>query len=461
MIIKKSLNIISGVFFSTVIILSMWSLVPIVSRELDSHIAGIFLVAMLFSISAILSGVLEKISIKRSGKTDIIFCIMTMVLLVMQIIFALCQNFSPRNDLSYICQGAENIVIGRPLYENIPEIHKHYFEVYPNNHALLVIICGLYRIEYLLTGNITNTLPVAVNIISLNLSYVLMYMTAKLIYTPEKAFMCAVRGMMFTPLITYTAFFYTDSMAMLWVSSGLYLYIKWRSNNTTKDILCMLICGVVIAVAYKIKGSAFIIVPAIIVDVMFLNRKGKFIYLGLLITAFVICSCVLGELFISVADISRAELERYRFPLIHWIMMSADGRGGYCAEDFRYTLGFDGAENKVTADITRLCVKLSQQGMKGFTNHIVRKIAYTWRDGTYMAGYYNGYPFLKSYGFYIFAEMCHFTVMSGIVRRCFSGKDTDSLFVLRITFTGLAVFLIIWETRCRYLVSFFVLFALL
>lgn len=273
--------------------------------------------------------------------------------------------------------------------------------------------------------------------------------------------MCAVRGMMFTPLVTYAAFFYTDSMAMPWVSGALYLYIRWRSNSTRKDIFYMLVCGVVIAIAYKIKGSALVIIPAIIVDMLFLNRKGKFIYLGLLVTSFVICGLLLKEVLISVADISCTELERYRFPLIHWIMMSADGRGGYCAEDFWYTLSFDGTENKVTADIARLCDKLSRQGIKGFIGHIVQKISYTWRDGTYMAGYYNGYSFLKSYSFYIFAGVCHFTMLSGIVRRCFSGKDTDSLFMPRVMFIGLAAFLIVWETRCRYLVSFFALFALL
>lgn len=459
--IRKNLNIISGVFFVTIILLSAWSLVDTVSREIGSHIAGIVIVLIFGAVSAVLSGMADRLQVRTDyRKTAMIFCCMASGLLIMQILFVLCQDFSTRNDLSYVCQGAENLVTGRPLYENIPEVHKHYFAVYPNNHALFMVIYGLYRTEYFLTGNITNVLPVAVNIISLNLSYVLMYMTAKKIYTPEKALMCAVRGMMFTPLVTYAAFFYTDSMTMPWITGALYLYIKCRADNTGKNTLHMLLCGMVLAVAYKLKGSAGIFVPAIIVDMILNRRKNSLMNFSVFMTAFVICCVVISGISGSILAISDAEMERYRFPLVHWVMMSADGRGGYCADDFRYTLSFCGYKNKVNADIARLSTKLSRQGISGFIGHIIHKISYTWRDCTYMAGYYNGYSFLKSYGFYIFTGLCHFTMMSGIVRRCFSDRN-DNTFVLRIMFTGLAVFLIIWEARCRYLVSFFALFALL
>lgn len=470
MIIKKGLNIISGIFFSLIILVSAWSLVPTVSRELDSGISGILIVTSLVAVSfllSVMSGRLEKILSEKqiAGdyiKADRIFCVMAVGLLVMQIFFTFCQDFIPRNDLSYVCQGAENLVTGRPLYENIPEIHKHYFAVYPNNHALFAVIYGLYRIEYFLTGNVTNTLPTILNTASLDISYILMYMTAKIIYTPEKSLLCAVRGLMFTPLITYTAFFYTDSMAMPFIAGALYLYMKWRSScgDKVKDVFYISLCGIILASAYKLKGSSAIFIPAVITDIIFLNRKRKFVYFGLLMTMFVICCIIMGGIFRNIINIDAPEMEKYRFPLVHWIMMSADGRGGYCAEDFRYTLSFSGYDRKVSADIDRLTAKLSAEGISGFAEHLLQKISYTWRDGTYMAGYYNKYSFLKSYGFYIFTGLCHFTMLSGTARRCFSGKDTGSEFMPRIMLVGLAVFLMIWEARCRYLVSFFVLFAL-
>lgn len=471
-ITRKVFDIISGMFFASVILMSAYSLVPTVSRELDSKILGAVLVVMVVGVSCVLSsgfGRLEELSGRlingSAEKADGIFCLLTGGLLVLQTAFVLFQDFTPKNDLLYVCQGAENLVTGNPLYDNIPEIHRHYFSVYPNNHMLFTVIYGLYKAEYLFTGNITNTLPVIFNIISLNLSYILMYKTARLMYTPEKSLVCAVRGLMFTPLITYAAFFYTDSMSMPWITGALYLYMKWRtsdSDSMKKDIFNMALCGMILAIAYKLKGSAVIFIPAVIADMIFCRRKNSLINFSVLMTVFVIFCIVLSGISKSIIGVDCAELERYRFPLVHWVMMSADGRGGYCAEDFRYTLSFNGYDSKINADICRLSEKLSAEGVSGFFGHLFQKLSYTWRDGTYMAGYYNKYGFLRSYGFYIFTALCHFTMMSGIVRRYVSGKDkSDCEFMPKIMLVGLAVFLMIWETRCRYLVSFFALFALI
>lgn len=465
-IIKKSFNIISGIFFAVIIMLSANSIIPLVNRELDSQMSGIIFSVILVIASYFLSsdGILEEFSgrlIKDNTKNaDRIFCILAVGLLVMQTAFVIFQDFTPKNDLSYVCQGAKNLVTGKSLYENIPEIHRHYFAVYPNNHMLFTVIYGLYKIEYIFTGNITNILPVVFNIISLNISYILMYKTAKLVYSPEKSLVCAFRGIMFTPLITYAAFFYTDSISMPWITGALYLYMKWRISGNIHN---MALCGMVLAIAYKLKGSAGIMIPAVIIDMIFFsNRKKRFISFSLLMTIFIVFCIILGGISRSIIGLNDYELDRYRFPLIHWVMMSADGKGGYCSEDFRYTLSFNGYDSKINADIERLSEKLSAEGTAGFLEHLIQKISYTWRDGTYMAGYYNKYSFLKSYGFYVFTALCQFTMIFRVVRRSFSGKEiSDNEFIPRIMLFGVAVFLMIWETRCRYLVSFFALFALI
>lgn len=463
-IIKKSLNIICGIFFTMIILLSAYSIVPLIRHELNSQILGIIFSIILIVISYFLSSDagLEKISrnLVNNKNANIIFCIMTAGLFFIQVLFVIFQDFTPRNDLAYVCQGAENLVTGKPLYENIPEMHKHYFAVYPNNHMLFTVVYGLYKMEYMFTGHITNFLPTILNIISLDISYILMYKTAGLIYSVEKSLVCAFRGMMFTPLITYAAFFYTDSMSMPWITGALYLYIKWRISG---NICNMALSGITLAVAYKFKGSAGILIPAVIIDLIFFNnRKKKIINFSLFITMFAIFCIIISSISKNIIGLNDYELDRYRFPLIHWIMMSVDGKGGYCSEDFRYTLSFNGYDNKVDADIARLSAKLSAEGTSGFFNHLVQKIAYTWRDGTYMAGYYNKYGFLKSYGFYIFTALCQFTLIFRVVRRSLSGKEiSDNEFILRIMLLGMAVFLMVWETRCRYLVSFFVLFVLI
>ncbi|MCM1474068.1 MAG: hypothetical protein NC040_08410, partial [Muribaculaceae bacterium] len=161
--VKKYFNFISGIFFLFVIAVSATSFIPIVSHEINSMTAGIIIVFLFLTVTYFISsgaGKSEKLlkkfirgNQKTAGK---IFCILALVLFVFQVNFAFIQDFTPKNDLSYICTGAKNIVTGDPLYNNIPEIHKHYFAVYPNNHMIFTLIYGLYRLEYIFTGNIKN-----------------------------------------------------------------------------------------------------------------------------------------------------------------------------------------------------------------------------------------------------------------------------------------------------------------
>lgn len=464
--VARCLNIICGIFLLFVISFSAGSLVPLINSELSSEILGAGIAVLLVITACFMSSALGKTEkffhrlIKnRPENSERIFCIMAVFLVILQVNFAYNQDFTPKNDLSYICRGAENLVMGKPLYYEIPDIHKHYFAVYPNNHMLFTIIYFLYKVEYILTGNITNALPVTLNIISLGVSYIFMYMTAKIIFSAEKSLVCALCGFAFTPLITYSSFFYTDSMAMPFVTVALYLYVKCCATDST-DILHMALCGAVTAFGYKIKGSTGLLIPSAVIDMVFSRRK-NIKNISVMIISFAVCCVVFGKISSFVIGVECMELERYRFPLIHWIMMSADGRGGYCSEDFRYTLGFQGYENKITADIQRLFEKLSAQGITGFLIHIVRKISYTWRDGTFMAGYYNKYGFLKSYGFYLFTALCHFTLMFKIAGRYISVRDISGNKILKIMFMILVAFLMVWETRCRYLVSFFAIFVLI
>ncbi len=443
-----------------VISISIASLIPIISRATDT-LTAIFILPVVLAVMCIISygaGRTEKLLeryVRGDGIiSDRIFCILAVILLILQINFAFIQDFVPKNDLSYICTGAENMVRGKALYDGIPEIHGHYFSVYPNNHMIFTLIYILYRIEYILTGDIRNIFPTIINIVSLDVSYIIMYRISRSTDTPERSLMCAVRGLLLTPFITYTAFFYTDSLAMPYVTGAIYFYLRYIDKYRLSDIM---ICGILTAIGYKFKGSVGLIIPAIILDMLVNRRRNGVKVITLTITVFAVICMIISKITCGVINIDSAELERYKFPLIHWVMMSLHGRGGYCGEDFRYTLSFVGYGNKINADMLRMTEKLSEMGVTGFLMHLSEKTAYTWRDGTYMTGYYNKYRFLESNIFYIIVSALHFRMLYRISRKYITGKFNIS----EITLIILSMFLLVWETRCRYLVSFFPLLILI
>ncbi|MCM1133710.1 MAG: glycosyltransferase family 39 protein [Ruminococcus flavefaciens] len=388
------------------------------------------------------------ITVHRYRRISVAMCL---VLFASQLIIALCADFTPMSDLSYVCTGAKNIILGRDISENLPDYQPDYFEIYPNNHMLFTVIYLLYKTEYALTGHITDTLPTAVNLIGLALSYFFMCRCAEMVHKPSRALVCAVRGMLFTPFITYTSFFYTDSMAMPLATFSAYLYLKYRKSG---KIPFLALFGIFTGLAYRMKGNSLVLLVAVVIE-MAVNRDKIRNFFIAVIPCFASAK-IISETALKILHISHETIKEKAFPLIHWVMMSADGRGGYNRDDFLFTHAL-GTEKK-SADFARLTEKLSQQGFSGFIAHLAEKISYTWENCTFMAGYYYNGCF-SSKVFCITAFFCHFTLLFSIlagIKKC-----TDKTFLFRLCLFGMIIFLLIWETRCRYLVSFFPLFLLI
>lgn len=379
-----------------------------------------------------------------------------MILFVSQIITAVFADFTPVNDLSYVCSGAKNLILGKNIYEGFPDYHTDYFECYPNNHMLFSVVYLLYRIQYALTGHINDFLPTAVNIIGLSASYWLLCRCAEMIYQPSRAYICAIRGMLFTPMVTYSSFFYTDSMAMPLVMAAAYAYLRFRRSGKISNLI---FCGAFIGAGFKMKGSTFVLLIAVIIDMILKHHNIKAFAALTLPCAAMIKAITFASM--KLLNISCKALREKAFPLIHWVMMSADGRGGYNSADFNYTQSFSGCQ-KIPADFSRLAEKLEAQGVFGFIGHLCNKTAYTWENITFMAGYYYNDSF-SSPSFITASFLCHFTLMFSILLSLVDSrkKGADESFVFRLSLFGLCLFLLIWETRCRYLVSFFPLFMLI
>lgn len=449
--IAKSVNYITASLLGLCIIFGLRT----VSRSASEHLNAVFVIAgAVLALGAALA--LNRLPEHLRGLTVYqyrrITLAMRLTLLTSAVLTAIFCDLTPKNDLSHVCTAAKNLIEGRDLYTGLPEEHQSYFAVYPNNHTLFSLIYVLYRIEFFLTGSISDTLPTAANIAGLSLSYWLMCRCAELVYPPERAILCAVRGMMFTPFITYAAFFYTDSLGMLPVAAAAYFYLKFRKSGSFGYLIA---CGISAAAAYKMKGSAVVLVIAIMLD-MAADHRNIREFSALTVPCCAICG-TLSLVGRKLLHIGCAELREKRFPLIHWIMMSADGCGGYVKSDFLYTKSFSGCK-KVPADLSRIWEKLSNQGVGGFLAHLGEKMGYAWGNCTFLAGYYYTDSF-QSPLFLILTFFCHFTLLFSILLSLRSAKKENLLF--RLTLAGTIVFFLLWEARCRYLVSLFPLFMLI
>ena len=141
-----------------------------------------------------------------------------------------------------------------------------------------------------------------------------------------------------------------------------------------------------------IKGSVIILLPAYAAYLLFTVSKKNFkkyaVNFLTILLAFAVSTASVNA-FINSFDItSDEELETYKFPPHHWIMMGLYGKGTYNLDDFYYTQSSGNYEAKKEADIKLIKERLSRYGILGTIRHISIKTANTWGDGTYMIGYY-------------------------------------------------------------------------
>lgn len=482
MMIKTS-KIIQAVF---AVIFAITMITCIVRGFLKNSVLGMIAVLILgacFTYICVRGFMLLRTHARHLSERQIdkIFLAVAGCVLVFQIIFFIFLQTEPISDLSYVNTAAKNFAETgdtSELYRGILSKHQGYLARYPNNQALFVILAVIYSATDTLFGCMPNTAPAVLNLIGVFLSYCLMYLIAKQVsrdnYTP---LYCTVFGALFSVFYTYTPFYYTDTMSMPFVMLSVWLFLKaLKKDSVLKTVILISLSMVCVCIGYKIKGSVIILVLAYIIYSVFLFEKKRlklfFTRIISVCAAFVIALAGVGA-FINSFGLSDVNESYWReFPVTHWIMMGLFDRGGYNEDDFWYTETQGDYDQKLEADEYMIKERLKKYGFAGLAKHLAKKVSYTWSDGTYSIARFlkNGDSnMLRSFvtESSIFTFICSVyqcALLAAILFSFVYGSASDSKggeVLLRIILMGIYFFLILWETRARYLVNFTPLFLVL
>ncbi len=264
---------------------------------------------------------------------------------------------------------------------------------------------------------------------------------------------------------------------MPWMMASVYAFVCWLQAGRhggmswIRRTLLLLASVFLLAVAYEIKGSAGLLLPVYGAFILSGAAGGKWktvlryaVYGLASVLAFAVLTSGLNRAMAQSLQLDPAKEEKYEFPMIHWVMMSASGSGGYSGKDYRYTRSYKGIENKKLADLERLKEKLKEQGMH-FCRHLMEKVGRTWSDGSFMAAHYmNRTDVFDSNWFTVWAAVSHFAMMmlmilSAVRAVVHPSKDRSRLF--RTALLMLALFLVVWESKSRYVVLYLPFMALI
>ena len=158
-------------------------------------------------------------------------------------------------------------------------------------------------------------------------------------------------------------------------------------------------------------------------------------------------------------------------PWQHWVMMGLSGDGGYNDDDYKLTLEGEDYSARVQIAQTEIVRRVEEMGPGGLLSHGLDKLSYIFGDGLYYApmkldiGSVHKGNLLQAYfiqgmrhtGRAVYAALgVQAALLAGLavagVRSAFQRRHRAT--VLRVAVLGLALFLLLWEARSRYLVNF-------
>ena len=346
--------------------------------------------------------------------------------------------------------------------------------MYPNNIPLYIFF--MIVIKALSVIGINNYLPIliminmAVVFLSVGLTYYLILKRSDL----KQATLFSFYMLFIVPFYLYTTIVYTDTLAMIFPILSVIIYMIYLDSKHSKRYLWIILLSVILTVGILVKTNVVIMLVAILIHYI-MTQKGLKVWLfcTLLIVPLITINIGYKELISNYSPIAKEEIG---YPPVHWVLMGLEELpnrpGGFNQEtvDLTWELKSEGLTNKeiMAEEIQLIKEKLSEYGVQGYLDFLSRKINYTWGDGTYYAtnklaqnpietNTFQDYLFgEKSEGFVLFCQMIHVMNLFLIVIAAISLlKSTNQLEqLLTICLFGTFLFLLIWETRSRYLVLY-------
>ena len=411
----------------------------------------------------------SKLSQKR---LNIYFIAALLFVLIGQIILIASINNVPVTDSAVIEASARNYGMSgdmKTIYHGLEERRINYFATYPNNWGVLLLLSFVYRGFYLVFGVMPKIIPTIITTLAIQISLIFTYLSAKLIFKDKVRPLFCLAMCLLTPMFyLYCTSFYTDILSMPFTIIGLYLFLRAiGSKKFHRFLLWITAAGVVIGLGYTMKGSVVVCIVAFAIYAFLkLGWRHCLSTVLIMVACLGIINTALEKTALALEVTDKQTLQEERVPVHHWVMMSLKGKGGFNNEDFLYTKSFKGEEAKKEANIKEIKKRIKDYGISGLIEHENEKITATWTDGKFFSNHRlsastgkNGVlKFVrKNLGFEIYSHLIHVVLLTlmlfSFIHGIFEKRITKTGLIRLIVF-GIALFLLIWETKSRYLVNF-------
>lgn len=343
-----------------------------------------------------------------------------------------------------------------------------YFTLFPNNIPLCLVLAGFMRIFG------TGMLPALVlNTLAENLSVLFCWRLLRRQAGPVAGLFGLGVCLCLAPLLLYGPIVYTDTLSMPFVCGGACLWSWAREGSARRRLAGLAAVGAVCALGGWLKVTVAILLIAILLDAL-LSLPGR--QKAAATAAVAVFAVAYSGLSALSASSPLAGDPDAAIPHSHWVMMGLSGDGGYNDDDYQLTLA--AAPDKAGRDAfdkAEILARLQAMGPAGLLEHLAHKLSYVWGDGScYAPMKLDIRPvrssWLQSYCIQGMAHTGRIVYLATGLQLALLGpavwgaiqsvrRQNWSISFVQIALLGLGLFLLLWEARSRYIVSFLPLLA--
>lgn len=368
--------------------------------------------------------------------------------------------------------------------------YLEYFQLFPNNIFLFILLVIAIK-----TGAIFHLTPlksaIIMNIGFIDIALLILYVTTKKINGTKMAVFSLILSLFFVPIFLYTPIFYTDTFSLFIPPLFIYLFKEEKEENRhkVKQYIQFFLIGILCFLAKEIKVTSLIIFIALEIKYIFKHSwKKNFVNLIIIIVVFG------GLEFIYTKKIVLNEVFHFQvtdygsFPYSHWIMMGTEDLdednsrrntiGGYNEKDYNYTKSFSTGEEAIKYNLLEYKKRVQKYGTVNYFNYLTKKAVNAWADGLYFADIalslkpMNSNTFLRTkllynernkYILIYFSQGIQFSVLICIILTAYQElkKKKPNINEKTLACFGLAIFLMFWENRSRYLLNYSLIFIMI
>ena len=403
----------------------------------------------------------------KENKANLVAVILCIIFFLGISIFGSLVTSIPTYDLSHIQREASLMVENGGTFET-----ESYFSKYPNQAPVAILIYFIYNLGNILNiGNI-RIFATIINALFISLTAFFTYLSIKKLKNYKVGLATLVFFILNPIFYLYGSYYYTDTLCMPFATGAIYLFIlAMQTEKIKKSVIYLVISGLLLAIGFKIRVVAGILLIGIIIGLI-LNKKINKKTTANVVS--IISGFLLGIILYTTIAIpfKIPNNTDYELPVHHFLVLGLNEKnsGKFNSEDYNHITQFKTYEEKKNEDIRIIKQRLSDLGPIGVLSLMKEKLEVNWSNGDYdyISKLTNVQDINKLYEYtsgnkkiflLYYLQICKATMLLvvtiGVAKELLK-RDKNKIYnTIYISLFGAFLFYLIWEVLSRYSMSFF------